>query len=232
MKLIWNLQKHGRGLQGEQARRWKGPAPASLSATGLPRRGAGHLRGDVNECHRGTEREQVGLVLTGEPTLVLPCHCGKPRRGRLPGNVATNHCKSRKPSATSTSLDTECTSPCPHHWLPWPTSSSSPSHRIQRLTVSNSLIEPAADHKAKACQACSTALRSFLHSTARSPQSRTVRTGCCLAKEALAPSQPSEVGLMGNQHPVSCSGNYSPAFRGGQGHTTPSSLFSVSETPA
>lgn len=71
------------GLQGEQERSWKEAAPVSLSDIGLPRRGVGHLRRDINELNRGTERETVGLVLTSEPTLVLPGHCGKPRRGQL-----------------------------------------------------------------------------------------------------------------------------------------------------
>lgn len=57
--------------------------PVSLSAIGLPGR-AGHLRRDVNELNRGTEGEKVGFVLlTGEPTLVLPGYCGEPKKGRL-----------------------------------------------------------------------------------------------------------------------------------------------------
>lgn len=57
--------------------------PASLSAIGSPRWRAGHLRRDLNELNRSTEREKSSLVLTGEPTLVLPGHGGDPRTGRL-----------------------------------------------------------------------------------------------------------------------------------------------------
>lgn len=55
------------------------PGTVVLCEVDLESGRAGHLHRDVNELNRGTEGEKVGFVLlTGEPTLVLPGYCGEP----------------------------------------------------------------------------------------------------------------------------------------------------------